>query len=119
MRDHTWNEAEKHFGLVHKTLRKCLVSGDFDPSVYDKRQTYVGANNPTAVRVIRLTDQKVYETGRQAAQDIGVADTGVWAAIRYGTPSRGHHFMRYDEWIAAGKPNAHPSVPGPVGVNSR
>lgn len=108
MREHTWGEAEKHFGLTHKTLRKVLIPGGFDPKAYETRQRMTGAKNAYSQRVVRLSDGKVFESGREAARAVGGHDQGISTAVHKGRLHRGEQWMAEDEWIAGGRPDKHP-----------
>lgn len=67
-----------------------------------------GARNHNSQKTVRLTDSKVFDCARQAATESGGSPAGVSTSVRTGSIHKGHQFMRYEEWIAAGKPDNHP-----------
>lgn len=55
---------------------------------------FVGAKNPAAKRVICLSSQKVYSTGKEAAEDFGVSPGTITTRCQ-----QHKDLMYYDEWL--------------------
>lgn len=111
--------AREHF-IAHKMLAE--ENADDDPLVYayllmafmkDKNQQryelspeeyeearklhakkFSGKNNPSARSVIRLKDEKVYDTIRDCCADNNTTPSAMWAMIK-----KCRDFMYYDEWM--------------------
>ncbi len=93
-------------------IASSVTGGPIDPPEIsikvDGRILNSGTRNHNTQKTVRLTDGKIFDTASEAAADSSGSPTGVSVAVNTGSVHKGHQFMRYEEWITAGKPNAHP-----------
>jgi hypothetical protein len=93
-------------------IASSVTGGPIDPPEIsikvDGRILNSGTRNHNTQKTVRLTDGKIFDTASEAAANSSGSPTGVSVAVNTGSVHKGHQFMRYEEWITAGKPNAHP-----------
>ena len=61
-------------------------------------QKFSGKNNPSSRKVIRLSDEKIYDTVRSCYLDNDISDNTLWRMLK-----EKRKFVYYDEWINMSK----------------
>ena len=91
--------------LVYALWNMCQCSGssqqreDVSPEEYEyARKLYVqkfsGSKNPVARRVIRLNDEKIYETVKSCYTENNISSVAIYRMLK-----QHRKFMYYDEWV--------------------
>ena len=83
------------YGKDNPMYGKCQSEESKDKIRQSKIGKYVGENNPNARKIIRLSDLKIYDYGKLAAEDNGITS----GTLCYRC-NKHKNFMYYDEWLA-------------------
>lgn len=83
------------YGEDNPMYGKCQSKESKDKIRQSKIGKYVGENNPNARKIIRLSDLKIYDYGKLAAEDNGITS----GTLCYRC-NKHKNFMYYDEWLA-------------------
>lgn len=77
-----------------RQLRYALSPEEYEEARKTHAKKFSGKNNPSARQVVRLRDEKVYDTIRECCADNGVNSSYLWNLMK-----QRRDFMYYDEWL--------------------
>lgn len=87
------------YGIMAFTKDKNQQRYELSPEEYESArkmcvQNFAGENNPSARKVIRLIDEKIYSTVRECCKENNINNSTMWDRLR-----QHRDFMYYNEWL--------------------